>query len=77
MKKIQKENYKVIIKATDESGIEKVSVSGRDITDTKDTDGNYYFIPKQNGTYKIEVYDTEGNKTEQEYTENNIIEKQK
>ncbi len=70
-------NYKVIIKATDESGIEKVSVSGRDITDTKDTDGNYYFIPKQNGTYKIEVYDTEGNKTEQEYTENNIIEKTK
>lgn len=70
-------NYKVIIKATDESGIEKVSVSGRDITDTKDSDGNYYFIPKQNGTYKIEVYDTEGNKTEQDYTESNIIENTK
>lgn len=70
-------NYKVIIKATDESGIEKVSVSGRDIIDTKDTDGNYYFIPKQNGTYKIEVYDTEGNKTEQDYTESNIIENTK
>ena len=70
-------NYKVIIKATDESGIEKVSVSGRDITDTKDSDGNYYFMPKQNGTYKIEVYDTEGNKTEQDYTESNIIEKTK
>ena len=67
-------NYKVIIKATDESGIEKVSVSGRDITDTKDTDGNYYFMPTKNGTYKIEVYDTEGNKTEQDYTESNIIE---
>ena len=67
-------NYKVIIKATDESGIEKVSVSGRDITDTKDTDGNYYFMPTKNGIYKIEVYDTEGNKTEQDYTESNIIE---
>lgn len=69
-------NYKVIIKATDESGIQKVLVNGAEIT-TKDSSGNFYFIPTKNGTYNIEVYDTEGNKTEQEYTENNIIEKTK
>ena len=69
-------NYKVIIKATDESGIQKVLVNGAEIT-TKDSSGNFYFIPTKNGTYKIEVYDTEGNKTEQDYTENNIIEKTK
>ena len=69
-------NYKVIIKATDESGIEKVLVNGAEIT-TKDSSGNFYFIPTKNGTYNIEVYDTVENKTEQEYTENNIIEKTK
>ncbi len=67
-------NYKVIIKATDESGIEKVLVNGAEIT-TKDSSGKFYFIPTKNGTYKIEVYDKVGNKKEQEYTEEHIIEK--
>ena len=67
-------NYKVIIKATDESGIQKVLVNGAEIT-TKDSRGNFYFIPTKNGTYKIEVYDKVGNKKEQEYTEEHIIEK--
>lgn len=69
-------NYKVIIKASDESGIEKVLVNGTKI-ETKDSNGNYYFVPTQNGTYKIEVYDKAGNKIEQEYTENKIIDKTK
>ena len=40
-------NYKVIIKATDESGIGKVLINGAEIT-TKDSRGNFYFIPTEN-----------------------------
>ena len=64
--------YKVIIKVTDESGIEKILVNGTEIT-TKDDEGNYYFIPTQNGEYKIEAFDKVGNSTEYTYTEKNII----
>lgn len=64
--------YKVIIKVTDESGIEKILVNGTEIT-TKDDEGNFYFIPTQNGEYKIEAFDTVGNSTEYTYTEKNII----
>lgn len=68
--------YKVIIKATDESGIGKVTVNGEEIT-TKDDSGNYYFQPTENGKYEIEVYDTKGNKTLHTHTENNIIKEAK
>lgn len=64
--------YKVIIKVTDESGIEKILVNGTEIT-TKDDEGNFYFIPTQNGEYKIEAFDKVGNSTEYTYTEKNII----
>lgn len=64
--------YKVIIKVTDESGIEKILVNGTEIT-TKDDEGNFYFIPTQNGEYKIEAFDTVENSTEYTYTEKNII----
>ena len=64
--------YKVVIKVTDESGIEKILVNGTEIT-TKDDEGNYYFIPTQNGEYKIEAFDKVGNSTEYTYTEKNII----
>ena len=64
--------YKVVIKVTDESGIEKILVNGTEIT-TKDDEGNFYFIPTQNGEYKIEAFDTVGNSTEYTYTEKNII----
>ena len=66
-------NYRVVIKVTDESGISKVLVNGQEIT-TKDEDGNYYFVPTKNGEYKIEAYDTAGNKTEYVYVEENISE---
>ena len=65
--------YKVIIKVTDESGIEKILVNGTEIT-TKDDEGNFYFIPTQNGEYKIEAYDTVNNKKEYTYTETRITE---
>lgn len=65
-------NYKVVIKATDESGIKKVTVNGNEITE-KDSNGNYYFVPTDNGTYTIEVYNTKDNKAEYIYTETNII----
>ena len=64
--------YKVVIKVTDESGIEKILANGTEIT-TKDDEGNYYFIPTQNGEYKIEAFDIVGNSTEYTYTEKNII----
>ena len=64
--------YKVIIKVTDDTGVEKILVNGTEIT-TKDDEGNYYFIPTQNGEYKIEAYDKAGNKAEYTYTENNVI----
>ena len=65
--------YKVVIKVTDESGIEKILVNGTEIT-TKDDEGNYYFIPTQNGEYKIEAFDTVNNKKEYIYTETRITE---
>ncbi len=68
--------YRVIIKATDESGIGKVIVysdsNPKEITN-KDEDGNYYFKPSKNGKYVIEVYDTKGNVTPYTYTENSIV----
>ena len=69
-------NYKVVIKATDESGIKKVTVNGNEITE-KDSNGNYYFVPTDNGTYTIEVYNTKDNKTEYTYTEINILKEMK
>ena len=69
-------NYKVVIKATDESGIKKVTVNETEIT-TKDEQENYYFIPTENGTYKIEVYNTKDNKAEYTYTETNILKETK
>lgn len=64
--------YKVIIKVTDDTGVEKILVNGTEIT-TKDDEENYYFIPVQNGEYKIEAYDKAGNKAEYTYIENNVI----
>lgn len=69
-------NYKVVIKAKDESGIKKVTINGNEIT-KKDSNGNYYFVPIDNGTYTIEVYNTKDNKTEYTYTEINILKKMK
>ena len=69
-------NYTVVIKVTDESEIKKVTVNETEIT-TKDEQENYYFIPTENGTYKIEVYNTKDNKAEYTYTETNILKETK
>ena len=56
-------NNILYITATDsDSGIEKVSVNGKDITSQKTEDGRYYYKLEKDGDYEITVIDKAGNK---------------
>ena len=62
-------NNILYITATDsDSGIEKVSVNGKDITSQKTEDGRYYYKLEKDGDYEITVIDKAGNKVSKTLT---------
>ena len=61
-------NYKVVIKATDESGIKKVTVNETEITQRDET-GRYVFKPTANGKYTVTVTFKDGTTESKEYEE--------
>ena len=57
-------NILYITASDNKSGIEKVLVNGKDITNQKTEDGRYYYKLEEDGEYEITIIDKSGNKTE-------------